>query len=731
LLIFNQASFVECVQHLVFEFVFIAAAMSNQSAVNAKLASLLKSCEHGTGIVAGCKQLISFLLEERVAYRLTVPSLLVGVHPTNRDGYGVNPHDMHDLMDDIFSLGWDTSKVSALCVELDPTDKSICGFNEQLVMGCKGMLAPVDVGQLRYASLWGGHTNQILRAVQCAVEHSNPDMTTEGRLDLAKIEQKDREFAKAVREGLSWIVLPSHLFKTHTGLAEFLQAAGNASGQVSKPEHELQLLRKIHNCYLTLQSTSPEGRVSYDVLKARVLRSKPPCAASLPGMYSFVLRHAGGPSAKLLLETEAFIKARASTNVTLSPDVWSALAADVKARDQMSFFRHGMLKAMYLLHDSKCIQVSDVKRIGAKDWMPKVLLADGIMKDVRSLVMGANLPQHLLVETLGVMDIEMVMFTMGKLHSSVQSFASMGGIAHKAVLAINAVAADTPVTSQWQADAAEVAQPVAGSKPDNKSCPMREFDQTGGMVNPNLPLIESGFNVGVDVRRVKDKLSGTISVLGEPTSIVTQTGDVLSVSVNELLRMWKRVDKAAEAEEEDVVADFQNCVADRSQPFRVLVHKQQIILQMHQLTVKYPIAADKLKVVIKPKNVIVTAAFKKHDLVIVPVALKVDWKNTNMKDECVPSLAVDVGFKDGVRYWLSSSNQIPNPKKNFTGFVSPFWLIASSASKEDCNMELHFVKDHSIPVARNTVALKVGEALVLYRPDKTVESPQQKKHRSS
>ena len=712
------------------EFVFIAAAMSNQSAVNAKVASLLKSCEHGTGIVAGCKQLVGFLLEEKVAFRLTVPSLLVGVHPTNRDGYGVNPHDMHDLMDDIFSLGWDTSKVSALCVELDPTDKSIRDFNAELVLGCKGMLAAVDVGQLRYASLWGGHTNQILRAVQDAVEHSNPEMTTAGRLDLTKIEQKDREFAKAVREGLSWIVLPGYLFKSHTGLAEFLQAAGNASGQVSRPEHELQLLRKIHNCYLSLQSTSPQGRVSYDTLKARVLRSKPPCAASLPGMYSFVLRHAGGPTAALLLETEAFIKASASTNFTLSPDAWNALAADVKACDQMSFFRHGLLKAMYLLHDSRCIQVQDVKRIGAKDWIPKVLLADGIMKEVRSMVQGANLPHHLLVEMLGIMDIEMVMFTLDKRHSSVQSFSSMGGIAHKAILAINAVAADTPVTSRWQADAEQAVQSVICPEPDNKAPAMRDFDQTGGMVNPNLPLIEKGFNVGVDVLRKHDKLSGTISVLGDPTSVVTQAGDVLSVSVDELMSVWRRVGKATSADEEELV-DFQSCVAERSQSFRVMVHKQQILLQMHQLTVKYSIAADKLKVMIKPKNVLVTAAFKKHDLVIVPVTLKVDHKNTNMKDECVQSSAIDVGFKDGVRYWLSSSNQLPNAKKHFAGCVCPFWLIASSESKEDCNMELHFLKDHSIPVARNTVALKVGDTLVLYRPDNTSESQQLKKRRSS
>jgi hypothetical protein len=689
--------------------------MAGQSSLDMKVEGLLRSCEKGNGIVAGCKQMISLLLEEKVALKLTIPPLLVGVHPTNRDGYGVNPHDVHALMDDIFSLGWDTSKVSALCVELEPGDIDVRLFNERLAEESRGLLAPVDAKQLRYVSLWGSHTNQVLRAVSARLQHGNQEMTIEGRLDVGRIEIRDKDFAECVREGIQWIVLPNALFKSHPGLAEFLQSAGNASGQVSKPEHELQLLRKVHNCYLTLQQTSPNGRVAYDEVKARVLRSKPPCSASLPGMYTFVLRHGGGPSGKLLLETEAFIKANASTMINLSPDIWDALSCDIKSREQMSCFRHGLLKAMYLLSDSKVLGLADVKRLGGREWIAKVQVAETLMQQVRSLVLQHSVPQHLYVDSLGIMDVEIVMFALEKRHKAVQVFASMGGIAHKAIASVSA-AAGVAIVSPWQADVVKNA--VVAHVPAEHETVMREFHGDGRMMNPNQPLIDAGFNVGVDVVRRQDKRRGTISVLGEPSFVMSDTGDMLQVSAAELLALWKMIDnKPGDSDEAEELVDFDQHVADQSPSFQTLVHKQLLIAQMSQLTIKHPLRVGDLRVFVKPKKVEVTAPVKKNDLVIVPVTLKIECKKEDIDDGPTP-LSVDVGCDGGFRFWLTSSNQLPNSKKNIAGFVSPFWLLTVSSTKEDCNMELHFFKDVLIPVARNTKALSAGDTLVLYRPTK-------------
>jgi hypothetical protein len=706
--------------------VFVGA-MSNNLDLNAKVASILKSCEDGVGIVSACKQLISVLMEEKVAYRLTIPPLLVGVHPTNRDGYGINAVDVHTLMDDIFSIGWDMAKVSALCVELTTEDgQSIREFNQRLVCESKGLLAPDHSDQMRFSSLWGGHTNQILRAITCSIPHTNPDMCLGGTLDIQKIEKHDPEFGLAARGGLQWIVIPGTLLKDHPSMASFIQSAGNAPGQVAKPEHEMQLLRKIHNCCLALKK-SHQGRVPYDEVKSRVLKSKPPGAQSLPGMFSFVIRHAGGEAASLLMETEAYIRAFSSSMVSLSPDVWDALAVDIKSHKQVSLFRHGLLKAMYTLHESRILHLSDVKKIGGKDMIPKVVAADEMMEQVRGLARANNVPHNVWVEVMGTMDIEMVMFTCDKRHKTVRSVASLGSAAHNAIIAINEKV-NLQIDSPWKDDAEVVAQIDATTAANSSDVVMRDFDMDGRVVNPDQHLHEVGFNVGTVVCRKQDKLVGTISVLGALSQVLTQAGDTVEVPVEKLMADWKPTTTSHSAVDEEELCpdDFRSCVADRSISFQTMVHKQELFQQLHQLAQKYPINVDRLKVMVKPKEIYVKHACKKNELVLVPITLKIDHKRLKGVEDVVPTAGIDVGTFDNVVYWLTSSNQQPNSKKNVVGFVAPFWWMATSVKLEDCNMELHSCKDYSIPVARNMVSLKPGDRLVLHRPAKKEAGQQEK-----
>jgi hypothetical protein len=694
--------------------------MANHADLNAKVAGLLKSHQDGTGIVSACKQLLAMLVDAKVLYKLTIPSLLVGVHPTNRDGYGVNAMDVHTLMDDIFSIGWDSAKVSALCVEVGSQDEqAIKQFNQKLVRESNGLLAPDHIEQMRYSSLWGGHTNQILRAIKCGVCHSNPDMCVDGLLDVHKVMKHDPDFGAAVMDGVQWLVIPSWLLQAHPTLATFLQSAGNAPGQVSKPEHEMQMLRKIHNCCMELRATSPQGRVSFEQVKSRVLKSKPPCASALPGMFNFVVRHGGGSGAVLLLETEAFIRSHSASMVNLSPEMWEALAHDIKAHNQVSLFRHGVLKTLYMLHSSKTVVIGDVKKMGTKEMLSKVLVADGILHEVREIARQNNIPHEVFVAVMGTMDIEMVLFTMEKRHKMVQSFPSMASIAHNAIMGLNDKAA-LQIQSPWQAAAKDLSQGSDASTALLNADPiMREFDAEGKMLNPDQPLHDAGFGVGVSVIRKQDKLVGTISFLGEPSKVMTHAGQVIDVPVSKLVEDWKpQTQQAKDDEEELCKPELSRCAADKAQAFRILVEKQSIIKELDLLSAKYPINVEKLKVMVKPREVYVRSACKKHELVLVPITLKVDHKKARDDEGSVPLAALDLGVRGDVRLLLNSSNQQPNAKKNVLGFVAPFWWITTSIDKDDCNMELHCFKDFSAPVARNFSALQPGDRLVLHRPAK-------------
>lgn len=71
-------------------------------------------------------------------------------------------------------------------------------------------------------------------------------------------------------------------------------------------ETELQMCRKI----LREWSQVPSGEtVTWDTIKAQVLRSKPPNQSTIPFIFQFLVRYGGGASGDYICETDAFVRA--------------------------------------------------------------------------------------------------------------------------------------------------------------------------------------------------------------------------------------------------------------------------------------------------------------------------------------------------------------------------------------------------------------------------------------
>jgi hypothetical protein len=200
-----------------------------------------------------------------------------------------------------------------------------------------------------------------LRAWGAGVSHKSERLTIDGKLCSAKLRSIDPAYASAVETGMSWQIISSSVVKELPGLPILVQAAGNTAAQLAKNEHDMQVLRKVFNAQ---RSTLIDGgRIEFSKVRDAVLRSKPKCALSLPAMYKFVLKFAGGSSGKFIEETEQFVKSRASSDKVVDPDVWEALASDfVKGEEQAIFFRHALIRLIYT-SDIKCT-AADVKRCG-------------------------------------------------------------------------------------------------------------------------------------------------------------------------------------------------------------------------------------------------------------------------------------------------------------------------------------------------------------------------------
>ena len=79
----------------------------------------------------------------------------------NRDGYGVNGDDAHEVLDDIFFAGWTDSFFDGLVTDIDPEEREeLLKFNEELVESSHGKLAPIVRDAAKYQTLAGSHTNQ-------------------------------------------------------------------------------------------------------------------------------------------------------------------------------------------------------------------------------------------------------------------------------------------------------------------------------------------------------------------------------------------------------------------------------------------------------------------------------------------------------------------------------------------------------------------------------------------
>ena len=234
--------------------------------------------------------------------------------------------------------------------------------------------------------------------------------------------------AKACEVGILWLVLPSTLLDRHRGLAALIQSSYNCAGQIARAESEVQVLRRLHSCWLAASLAGPVGQhVDFALIKQKVLRSKPPCANAIAFMYSFMLKTCGGTSASILLETEQFLKDMMATTKSVGAEMFDVLSTDMKnSGSQCIYLRHGLLKLAYC----SSVSTSETKRFLAKDNLDKCLEAESIMVDMRG-VCAKFLDRRDVRMAIGQLDIDLAAKVIGKRNSS---FAL---IAHKFIQELN------------------------------------------------------------------------------------------------------------------------------------------------------------------------------------------------------------------------------------------------------------------------------------------------------
>lgn len=79
----------------------------------------------------------------------------------NRDGYGCNPNDVAENVEDTVAAGWCDKYFDGVFTDIDPDEREeLLSFNEKLTDSSKGKLAPVQRDLAKFQTLAGSHTNQ-------------------------------------------------------------------------------------------------------------------------------------------------------------------------------------------------------------------------------------------------------------------------------------------------------------------------------------------------------------------------------------------------------------------------------------------------------------------------------------------------------------------------------------------------------------------------------------------
>ena len=204
-----------------------------------ELKDLIQKAEKNR-LVAGVNDILHYLKANGYLRSQKLEPHLVGCHMENRDGLGVSGMDAINLLDGMYTVGFDPSKPDPIAVEICDMEEAY-QFQVKLNQESKGKVPLMKKVDLLYLSLSASHTNVALRAVNAGVASNHTELSWNGKLSLEQIKSRDANMAEACTSGLVWRVISKTVMQECPGLAHLIQAAQNASGQLARGEHEVQM----------------------------------------------------------------------------------------------------------------------------------------------------------------------------------------------------------------------------------------------------------------------------------------------------------------------------------------------------------------------------------------------------------------------------------------------------------------------------------------------------------
>ena len=390
------------------------ASMSQMpdSTIEALIASV---DEKDARLVSVVEDILQRLQEQKLAHTMRLPPKLVGVHPCNRNGYGVSPIEVHALGRDITDMGWSPSACAHAVAVEDDAQNTIAKFSANLARNKPG-LGQIPEASIKYGSLSCSHTNPFLVAVLCSVPTEFESLSIDGRMSSTKL-SSDVALKDALENGLSWLVLSSIVPRLYPSLCDLVQHAKNATGSVQRKENEIQVLMKIQSLVDSSKSPTIDSRAISEIIRKRTFIE----AADIETYLNFVQLYGGGVGGRFVRDLDAFHKAHVKTGRIIPVATFSSFVnLKIDPADLSPFFTMAVLKAQATCSDNKTtnkicsfITGGDINSL-AGPRLSKMKEAEMTLRQARTLVVESGIGEDRARAALCRLDINLARLILAK-----------------------------------------------------------------------------------------------------------------------------------------------------------------------------------------------------------------------------------------------------------------------------------------------------------------------------
>ena len=318
-----------------------------------KIEKIIDECEEmfASQMQPAVDKIVNMSLETNMATRKNVRSRNCGIHPSNRGGTGVDAINAQDLTLKITKQGYSETKLENPMGFEKALEGSAAASAQQKFMkhnfkSSADLLKPIEWEDTDYLPVTCSHTMAAANIVEAgkACLGLHPELSTEGRIDTAKILQLCPAWKKALSDGIPCIVFRRELDAACPRLAEFLSKAGNQSHDVHSKETKPQIMLSMHQLMTAKQKLpgSTAASVKEKVVK-EISTMKPDFEDFAKEAYDFVHKYGGGDDAQSLYEIEIYCKALAERKEPADGQVGLLATAQLRQAPQWPI---AMLKAL-------------------------------------------------------------------------------------------------------------------------------------------------------------------------------------------------------------------------------------------------------------------------------------------------------------------------------------------------------------------------------------------------